>query len=243
MCSLLVGSGFSHLRQRAQKSSRTFLAVHVLTWYYPLFKNITCVFLIRGINFSVLMGKSRNALREMNIEGTILSNKRLSGGRVATRPTSEATVKPQPAFREWTCQELKTRKLTWPLWFLMPGVAPPRAVAATEVAAKVYFTFEVLRTLFSCSKVQESAKGAGGKGARVINCHNFFFTPDGETRRIDHTTTEGTAERKMRQFATPAPFTPAPFRPFWKMRLFRLKTCTPLKGTPWSTAWIIIARK
>ena len=24
---------------------------------------------------------------------------------------------------------------------------------------------------------QESAKGAGGKGARVINCHNFFFTP------------------------------------------------------------------
>ena len=62
---------------------------------------------------------------------------------------------------------------------------------------------------------QESAKGAGGKGARVINCHNFFFTPDRETRRIDHTTTEGTAERKMRQFATPAPFTPAPFRPFW----------------------------
>ena len=61
---------------------------------------------------------------------------------------------------------------------------------------------------------QESAKGAGGKGARVINCHNFFFTPDRETRRIDHTTTEGTAERKMRQFATPAPFTPAPFRPF-----------------------------
>ena len=63
---------------------------------------------------------------------------------------------------------------------------------------------------------QESAKGAGGKGARVINCHNFFFTPDTvrETRRIDHTTTEGTAERKMRQFATPAPFTPAPFRPF-----------------------------
>ena len=60
-----------------------------------------------------------------------------------------------------------------------------------------------------------SAKGAGGKGARVINCHNFFFTPDRETRRIDHTTTEGTAERKMRQFATPAPFTPAPFRPFW----------------------------
>ena len=62
---------------------------------------------------------------------------------------------------------------------------------------------------------QESAKGAGGKGARVINCHNFFFTPDRETRRIDHTTTEGTAERKMRQFATLAPFTPAPFRPFW----------------------------
>ena len=61
---------------------------------------------------------------------------------------------------------------------------------------------------------QESAKGAGGKGARVLNCHNFFFTPDRETRRIDHTTTEGTAERKMRQFATPAPFTPAPFRPF-----------------------------
>ena len=61
---------------------------------------------------------------------------------------------------------------------------------------------------------QESAKGAGGKGARVINCHNFFSTPDRETRRIDHTTTEGTAERKMRQFATPAPFTPAPFRPF-----------------------------
>ena len=57
-------------------------------------------------------------------------------------------------------------------------------------------------------------KGAGGKGARVINCHNFFFTPDRETRRVDHTTTEGTAERKMRQFATPAPFTPAPFRPF-----------------------------
>ena len=55
---------------------------------------------------------------------------------------------------------------------------------------------------------QESAKGAGGKGARVINCHNFFFTPDRETRRIDHTTTEGTAERKMRQFATPAPFRP-----------------------------------
>ena len=67
-----------------------------------------------------------------------------------------------------------------------------------------------LRTPF----FQESAKGAGGKGARVINCHNFFFTPDRETRRIDHTTTEGTAERKMRQFATPAPFTPAPFRPF-----------------------------
>ena len=64
---------------------------------------------------------------------------------------------------------------------------------------------------------QESAKGAGGKGARVINCHNFFFTPDSlrETRRIEHTTTEGTAERKMRQFATPTPFTPAPFRPFW----------------------------
>ena len=61
----------------------------------------------------------------------------------------------------------------------------------------------------------ESAKGAGGKGARVINCHNFFFTPDRETRRIDHTTTEGTAERKLRQFATPAPFTPALFRPFW----------------------------
>ena len=60
---------------------------------------------------------------------------------------------------------------------------------------------------------QESAKGAGGKGARVINCHNFFFALDRETRRIDHTT-EGTAERKMRQFATPAPFTPAPFRPF-----------------------------
>ena len=59
---------------------------------------------------------------------------------------------------------------------------------------------------------QESAKGAGGKGARVINCHNFLFTPDRETRRIDHTTTEGTAERKMRQFATPAPFAPAPFR-------------------------------
>ena len=39
-------------------------------------------------------------------------------------------------------------------------------------------------------KDQESAKGAGGKGARVINCHNFFFTPDRETRRIDHTTTE-----------------------------------------------------
>ena len=68
-----------------------------------------------------------------------------------------------------------------------------------------------LGVLFS----QESAKGAGGKGARVINCHNFFFTPDRETRRIDHTTTVGTAERKMRQFATPAPFTPAPFRPFW----------------------------
>ena len=66
------------------------------------------------------------------------------------------------------------------------------------------------------AKCQESAKGAGGKGARVINCHNFFFTPDRETRRIDHTTTEGTAERKMRQFATPAPFTPAPFWPFWK---------------------------
>ena len=61
---------------------------------------------------------------------------------------------------------------------------------------------------------QESAKGAGGKGARVINCHNFFFTPDRETRKIDHKTTEGTAERKMRQFATPAPCTPAPFRPF-----------------------------
>ena len=45
---------------------------------------------------------------------------------------------------------------------------------------------------------QESAKGAGGKGARVINCHNFFFTPDRETRRIDHATTEDTAERKMR---------------------------------------------
>ena len=66
---------------------------------------------------------------------------------------------------------------------------------------------------------QESAKGAGGKGARVINCHNFFFTPDRETRRIDHTTTEGTAERKMRQFATPAPFTPAPFRPFWLLKI------------------------
>ena len=68
------------------------------------------------------------------------------------------------------------------------------------------------------SPYQESAKGAGGKGARVINCHNFFFTPDRETRRIDHTTTEGTAERKMRQFATPAPFTPAPFRAFLDRR-------------------------
>ena len=57
-------------------------------------------------------------------------------------------------------------------------------------------------------------RGPAARGARVINCHNFFFTPDRETRRIDHTTTEGTAERKMRQFATPAPFTPAPFRPF-----------------------------
>ena len=63
---------------------------------------------------------------------------------------------------------------------------------------------------YNRKKNQESAKGAGGKGARVINCHNFFFTPDRETRRIDHTTTEGTAERKMRQFATSAPFTPAP---------------------------------
>ena len=70
------------------------------------------------------------------------------------------------------------------------------------------------KSLNSKRKIQESAKGAGGKGARVINCHDFFFTPDRETRRIDHTTTEGTAERKMRQFATPAPFTPAPFRPF-----------------------------
>ena len=66
---------------------------------------------------------------------------------------------------------------------------------------------------------QESTKGAGGKGARVINCHSFFFTPGRETRRTDHTTTEGTAERKMRQFATPAPFTPAPFRPFWEGNL------------------------
>ena len=74
---------------------------------------------------------------------------------------------------------------------------------------------------------QESAKGAGGKGARVINCHNFFFTPDRETRRIDHTTTEGTAERKMRQFATLAPFTPAPFRPFWFLLYFPGSNYTP----------------
>ena len=71
-------------------------------------------------------------------------------------------------------------------------------------------------------------KGAGGKGARVINCHNFFFTPDRETRSIDHTTTEGTAERKMRQFATPAPFTPAPFRPFW-IETSRLKFSSDIK--------------
>ena len=71
---------------------------------------------------------------------------------------------------------------------------------------------KVSANYISCN--QESAKGAGGKGARVINCHTFFFTPDRETRRIDHTTTEGIAERKMRQFATPAPLTPAPFRPF-----------------------------
>ena len=78
------------------------------------------------------------------------------------------------------------------------------------------FSPKLLSLNFVGLKNHESAKGAGGKGARVINCHNFFFTPDRETRRVDHTTTEGTAERKMRQFATPAPFTPAPFRPFWK---------------------------
>ena len=62
---------------------------------------------------------------------------------------------------------------------------------------------------------QESAKGAGGKGARVINCHNFFSSPQtqGNKENRPRLTTEGTAERKMRQFATPAPFTPAPFRP------------------------------
>ena len=41
--------------------------------------------------------------------------------------------------------------------------------------------------IWTHSKFQESAKGAGGKGARVINCHNFFFTPDRETRRIGPT--------------------------------------------------------
>ena len=33
---------------------------------------------------------------------------------------------------------------------------------------------------------QESAKGAGGKGACVINCHNFFFTPDGNKENRPH---------------------------------------------------------
>ena len=80
--------------------------------------------------------------------------------------------------------------------------------------SSVSFSEKNGETPFARPLFQESAKGAGGKGARVTNCHNFFFTPDRETRRIDHTTTEGTAERKMRQFATPAPFTLAPFRPF-----------------------------
>ena len=57
---------------------------------------------------------------------------------------------------------------------------------------------------------QESAKGAGGKGARVINCHKFFFTPDRETRRIDTTTTEGTAERKNATICDPGPLYAGP---------------------------------
>ena len=61
--------------------------------------------------------------------------------------------------------------------------------------------------------IQESAKGAGGKGARVINCHNFFFTPDRETRRIDHTTTEGTAERKCDNLRPRPPLRRPPFGP------------------------------
>ena len=69
---------------------------------------------------------------------------------------------------------------------------------------------------FSEKLDQESAKGAGGKGARVINCHNLFSSPQtqGNKENRPHTTTEGTAERKKIQFATPAPFTLAPFRPF-----------------------------
>ena len=112
----------------------------------------------------------------------------------------------------------------WPLfsldfvsccWDLGPGVCPGGRQDAENSLPVVHICgCTLIGQKLKGSFYQESAKGAGGKGARVINCHNFFFTPDRETRRIDTTTTEGTAERKMRQFATPAPFTPAPFRPF-----------------------------
>ena len=45
-------------------------------------------------------------------------------------------------------------------------------------------------------KNQESAKGAGGKGARVINCHNFFSTPDTVTGKQEEQTTQ---QRKAQQ--------------------------------------------
>ena len=46
----------------------------------------------------------------------------------------------------------------------------------------------------SSLKNQESAKGAGGKGARVINCHNFFLHP-----RQGNKENRPTQQRKARQ--------------------------------------------
>ena len=53
-----------------------------------------------------------------------------------------------------------------------------RAIVIAESLARVIAAIRIASVRFR--SYQESAKGTGGKGARVINCHNFFFTPDRE---------------------------------------------------------------
>ena len=64
------------------------------------------------------------------------------------------------------------------LWLdVLADIRPKPSVRSSKTLKNKHFGPDMPR---GCPRrnFQESAKGAGGKGARVINCHNFFFTPE-----------------------------------------------------------------